>query len=211
MNGTDVLDIRNWLEEILPHHSKQQVVQDRTILHTTLARLVAPPKLDGLAAAATDGGQGGGGAAADAARVLQAAADRMTTDLCGLRTVIDKMWWVERRTGCACVCVRERERERGLMFFSLCLHAAWAAHRRALPYNPAPLLVCPALRAPTAAGLWRSTRSWPLRCGAPSGSGRYRWSASRSTSGTGGTANCGLPDSPQPQPAPSPRVLGPLC
>ncbi|EFN53062.1 hypothetical protein CHLNCDRAFT_54034 [Chlorella variabilis] len=95
MNGTDVLDIRNWLEEILPHHSKQQVVQDRTILHTTLARLVAPPKLDGLAAAATDGGQGGGGAAADAARVLQAAADRMTTDLCGLRTVIDKMWFVE--------------------------------------------------------------------------------------------------------------------
>ena len=81
VDGTDVTDIRRWLQQVLPNASKQQVVTNNNILHTTLARLVAPPRVDGQ-----DGGVGA------AAATLQAAVDSMTEELCGLRTTIDKLW-----------------------------------------------------------------------------------------------------------------------
>jgi hypothetical protein len=42
-NGTDVSQLRAWLREALPQASRRQVVTDQAILHTTLARIVAPP------------------------------------------------------------------------------------------------------------------------------------------------------------------------
>jgi Flp pilus assembly secretin CpaC len=82
-NGTDVSQLRAWLREALPQASRRQVVTDQAILHTTLARIVAPP---------TAAAGGGEGAALEAGRVLQAAVDKMTAELCGLRTTIDKLW-----------------------------------------------------------------------------------------------------------------------
>lgn len=81
VDGTDVTDIRAWLKQVLPNASRQQVVTNPNILHTTLARLVAAPRVDGQ-------GEGADAAAA----TLQAAVDAMTEELCGLRTTIDKLW-----------------------------------------------------------------------------------------------------------------------
>ena len=76
------------------------MVQDHSILHTTLARLVAPPRVDpagqqGDSSSGSSGGSGStgaGGAAGEAAAVLQRAVDDMTGELCGLRAVMDQIW-----------------------------------------------------------------------------------------------------------------------
>ncbi|KAL4855922.1 hypothetical protein ACK3TF_003683 [Chlorella vulgaris] len=97
--GTDVTDIRKWLREALPRASTKQVVNDRSILHTTLARLVALPNADQATAGQQQQQEGtdmaGAASAAAAAVTLQAAVDRMTAELCGLSIVIDKLWFVE--------------------------------------------------------------------------------------------------------------------
>jgi hypothetical protein len=91
-----VTDIRKWLREALPRASTKQVVNDRSILHTTLARLVALPNADQATAGQQQQQEGtgtaGAGSAAAAAVTLQAAVDRMTAELCGLSIVIDKLW-----------------------------------------------------------------------------------------------------------------------
>lgn len=74
--GTDVIDLRHRLAAALPGASRQQVVSDLSILHTTLARVVAHPA-----------SAGAGGAAA-----LQAAVDSMTQELCGLQSTMGELW-----------------------------------------------------------------------------------------------------------------------
>lgn len=65
---------------LLPPSLTTQTVREQDILHTTLARLVAPP------GTAPDG-------TGPAAR-LHAAAEAMTRDLCGLQLTLDRLWWV---------------------------------------------------------------------------------------------------------------------
>lgn len=96
-----------------------QVVSDEAILHTTLARIVAPPRLDGSSggsgdsthqqaqqqgqrqgqrqgAAGTDAAAAAAGAAAaeEAAVLLKAAVDQMTQELCGLQAELPELWCV---------------------------------------------------------------------------------------------------------------------
>lgn len=110
-------ELRRRLAAALPRASRRQIVQDRSILHTTLARIVAAPQAraagDGAVVAAQrqrqralqQRGRGragrrqqlAGDARGDAAReeaavLLQAAVDRMTEDLCGLEAVMDRLW-----------------------------------------------------------------------------------------------------------------------
>ncbi|PSC73568.1 Translation initiation factor IF-3 [Micractinium conductrix] len=63
VGGTDVFELRRRLSEALPHASRQQIVKDRAILHITLARIVAAPRVDGDAS-----GDGSGGDADDSGR-----------------------------------------------------------------------------------------------------------------------------------------------
>ena len=77
-----------------------QVVQDNAILHTTLARIVALPSLEGGGAAQAQGrqqrqaqrGGGDGAAAEEAAVLLQAAVEQMTQELCGLQAQLSEAW-----------------------------------------------------------------------------------------------------------------------
>ncbi|KAL4422361.1 hypothetical protein ABPG75_008558 [Micractinium tetrahymenae] len=120
VKGTDVYELRRRLAASLPRASRHQIVQDRSILHTTLARIVAPPHAEpGADAGGTaaqrqrqralkqrerqragrrqePAGKGGEEAASDEAAVLlQAAVDRMTQELCGLEAVMDRLWFAE--------------------------------------------------------------------------------------------------------------------
>ena len=107
--GTDVAELRRRLAAALPFASGRQVVQDRAILHTTLARIVTLPLVDAAAAGGTEDGGGGGdggqgqqqqqgqqqrqeAAAEEAAVLVQAAVDQMTRQLCGLEATMDQLW-----------------------------------------------------------------------------------------------------------------------
>lgn len=109
--GTDVSVLRQQLAAALPGASKRQVVQDHSIMHTTLARVVAPLRVDtggdsdsGTADSEQQQQQGqqdgdaagaAGRAAAqaeEAAVLLQSAVDRMTSELCGLQAVMEELW-----------------------------------------------------------------------------------------------------------------------
>lgn len=120
VGGTDVYELRRRLAAALPRASRRQIVQDQSILHTTLARVVAPPRSGaaGAAAAASAAqrqrqralkqaqrqragrrqqeaagtGDEALSAGEEAAVLLQAAVDRMTRELCGLEAVMDHLW-----------------------------------------------------------------------------------------------------------------------
>ena len=81
VEGTDPVQLRAALRQALPAASARQVVQDQSILHTTLARLVKPP----------DAGEGDAAGAA----ALQSAVDAMTQQLCGTEAVLDVLWYAE--------------------------------------------------------------------------------------------------------------------
>lgn len=78
------------------------MVSDETILHTTLARIVTPPRLDGSGSgsgAAQQQGQhkaaeetAAAAAAEEAAVLLKAAVDQMTQELCGLQAELPELW-----------------------------------------------------------------------------------------------------------------------
>ncbi|KAI8476976.1 MAG: hypothetical protein J3K34DRAFT_516229 [Monoraphidium minutum] len=70
-----------------------QAVREPAMLHTTLARLLAPPRRP-----AARGGGGGGGEevpAGELAAEVQRAAEDLTYELCGLTAVFDELWFVE--------------------------------------------------------------------------------------------------------------------
>jgi hypothetical protein len=97
--GTDVAELRKRLAAALPHASGRQVVQDRAILHTTLARIVSSPRIhaegsegDGTGGQGQQGQQQREAAAQEAAVLLQAAVDQMTRQLCGLEATMDQLW-----------------------------------------------------------------------------------------------------------------------
>lgn len=79
-----------------------QVVSDEAILHTTLARIVTPPRLDGSGSGSeatqqqgqqTAAAETAAAAAADEAAVLlKAAVDQMTQELCGLQAELPELW-----------------------------------------------------------------------------------------------------------------------
>ncbi len=62
-----------------------QMVREPAILHTTVARLLAPLKSPGGQALEPDAAQ------------LAGAAARLTAELCGLRTRFDTLWFVEEK------------------------------------------------------------------------------------------------------------------
>jgi hypothetical protein len=72
-----------------------QAVRDPSVLHTTIARLLAPPRRPSAR------GSGGGGLGRPGAEVAAAvlgpevarAAAEMTQELCGLSAVFDELWW----------------------------------------------------------------------------------------------------------------------
>ena len=95
--GTEVAELRRRLAASLPHASGRQVVQDSAILHTTLARIVSPPRVEAEGADGAQGQQQGQqeqreAAAEEAAVLLQAAVDQMTRQLCGLEATMDQLW-----------------------------------------------------------------------------------------------------------------------
>lgn len=90
VKGTDPFDLRQQLAAALPKASRQQIVQDRSILHTTLSRLVTVPRLG-----SGHGGEAAEGSGSEGAAVLQRAVDEMTRELCGLRAVMDQLWFAE--------------------------------------------------------------------------------------------------------------------
>ncbi|KFM24839.1 Translation initiation factor IF-3 [Auxenochlorella protothecoides] len=81
LGGAEPARLRTALRAALPEAPTTQTVREQDILHTTLARLVAPP------GTAPDG-------TGPAAR-LHAAAEAMTRDLCGLQLTLDRLWFVE--------------------------------------------------------------------------------------------------------------------
>lgn len=80
--GTEPAELRRRLEAALPDASKQQVVTDWSILHMTLARIVAPPT--NLELTSPRGMSG----------ALRQAAAAMTQELCGMSATLDEMWCV---------------------------------------------------------------------------------------------------------------------
>ena len=78
------------LQAALPHApaGKGQVVRDAVILHTTLARMVDPPRGHGTLQA----GQGAGPA------LLRGAAESMSARLCGLEATLDSIWYASSKT-----------------------------------------------------------------------------------------------------------------
>ncbi|KAL4419230.1 hypothetical protein ABPG77_010672 [Micractinium sp. CCAP 211/92] len=117
VDGTDVSELRRRLASALPRASRHQIVQDHFILHTTLARIVAPPHAGEAGAAAAQrlrqralkqrqrqragrrqqgaGGDGGEAAGEEAAVLLQVAVDQMTQELCGMEVTMDQLWFAE--------------------------------------------------------------------------------------------------------------------
>ena len=57
--GAEPADLRAALRAALPDSPRQQIVKDRAILHTTVARLLRPP-LGPMGAVVRDAGGGGG-------------------------------------------------------------------------------------------------------------------------------------------------------
>jgi hypothetical protein len=69
---------------------KQQVIQDAAILHTTLARLIKPPRSGRRLR--TAGRVLRWVLQADEVHALQAAVRRMSAALCGLRVTLPVLW-----------------------------------------------------------------------------------------------------------------------
>jgi hypothetical protein len=63
------------------------MVTDEAILHTTLARVVAHPLVEG-----EEGQQAEEGSAAAAAAALQRAVHAMTQELCGVEATLETLW-----------------------------------------------------------------------------------------------------------------------
>jgi hypothetical protein len=86
-SGGEPAVLRQALGAALPNAPPKegQMVTQPAILHTTVARLLAPLKSPGGAVVEADG------------RQLEQAAGRMTTELCGLRTKFDALWFVEEK------------------------------------------------------------------------------------------------------------------
>jgi len=83
VGGAEPADLRAALRAALPDSPRQQIVKDRAILHTTVARLLRPP-LGPMGATVRDGGAG-------AARKAAAA---MTASLCGTEATLPVAWFV---------------------------------------------------------------------------------------------------------------------
>ena len=81
--GAEPADLRAALRAALPNSPRAQIVKDRAILHTTVARLLRPP-LGPMGAVVRDGGAG-------AARKAAAA---MTASLCGTEATLPVAWFV---------------------------------------------------------------------------------------------------------------------
>lgn len=81
--GAEPADLRAALRAALPDSPREQIVKDRAILHTTVARLLRPP-LGPMGATVRDGGAG-------AARKAAAA---MTASLCGTEATLPVAWFV---------------------------------------------------------------------------------------------------------------------
>ena len=103
VGGTEPLDMRERLKTALPQ-APTQVIKDGAILHTTLARIVKPPESlegGGLQASGEDavltvqGRRIGPTEGLIRDRPLQWAAESLTEELCGMVTVLDKLWYVE--------------------------------------------------------------------------------------------------------------------
>ncbi|GAB4821342.1 hypothetical protein N2152v2_008388 [Parachlorella kessleri] len=92
-NGTDPARLRRELRAALPEAPAKQMVTDEAILHTTLARVVAQPRLaedrDDQPADAVPGSAG--------AAALQRAVHEMTQELCGVEATMDTLWFVEEQ------------------------------------------------------------------------------------------------------------------
>jgi len=83
VGGAEPANLRAALRAALPDSPRQQIVKDRAILHTTVARLLRPP-LGPMGATVRDGGAG-------AARKAAAA---MTASLCGTEATLPVAWFV---------------------------------------------------------------------------------------------------------------------
>lgn len=88
--GAEPSALRRALAAALPRASRVQVVNDRSILHTTLARIVRAPQ-----ARAAPGGRRGAAGGDGAGAALRAAAAAITRELCGLQVVMDQLWFVQ--------------------------------------------------------------------------------------------------------------------
>ena len=86
VSGAEPADLRSKLRAALPNSPAAQIVSDRAIMHTTVARLLRPP-LGPMGAPVRDRGAG-------AARKVAAA---MTKALCGLEVVLPAAWFVRER------------------------------------------------------------------------------------------------------------------
>ena len=80
-DGAEPGSLRDSLREALPNAPEKQIVADRVIWHSTVARLLRPPATAG----------DGGAAAALAAQNL------LTEKLCGTRARLNKAWFVHER------------------------------------------------------------------------------------------------------------------
>lgn len=95
-------DLRASLRHALPRapDPSKQAVQEPTILHTTIARMLAPARRPVHGGGHGRGGVGGGGAGAGweevgveaLGRELEGVAEALTDELCGLETTFDELW-----------------------------------------------------------------------------------------------------------------------
>jgi hypothetical protein len=93
--GAEPRELRRALAAALPRASLQQVVADRVILHTTIARITAPPTLRAVAAGRRQ--RAGVAAAGEAGEALRRAAAAATLELCGAEVVMRELWFVEEQ------------------------------------------------------------------------------------------------------------------
>lgn len=87
-------DLNPLTDHALPSCQRFQVVTDEAILHTTLARVVIPPRAegDGQGSSGSSGTDSSGGQDGAGALALQRAVQRMTEELCGVEALLDKLW-----------------------------------------------------------------------------------------------------------------------
>eukprot|EP00887_Chlorella_sp_A99_P006394 scaffold3.g6394.t1 len=98
--GADPAALRAALAAALPRASRRQAVQDRAILHTTLARLVKLPPGGGAATGRLGARQRQGLARRpgdEAVELVQRAVERMTQELCGVEATLDTLWFVQEK------------------------------------------------------------------------------------------------------------------
>jgi hypothetical protein len=93
--GAEPAELRARLRAALPRAPAAQVVADADILHTTLARLVPPPGRRDAGGARRGGALAEGEIGRVDAEALRAAAAAMTAELCGTRTLMQSLWFVE--------------------------------------------------------------------------------------------------------------------